>query len=148
VDECDPRGIDLPGIERKSLSEIASTLTHAWDVQGMVDSLISEAEKTNISSETIRTVREKVVESFEKGLKVCDSLLKIWEKHFPRSPLEQGDYVLLDHDLEQEICYRHFLAPLWGVWRHPILRSSSHALGEHVHRLLFFKIRWRSIYPI
>lgn len=133
------RGIDLPGIPRKTLSDVVSTLTSSWDVQGMIDSVVSEAQMTGVSLETTGHVKKQVLESFEKGLKLCDALLKIWEKHFPKSPLQVGEYLLLDHDLEQEICCRCFLSPLWSVWKRPILRGPSHPLGEHVHRLLFFK---------
>ncbi len=133
-------GIDLPGIERKPLSEVAETLLiQQWDVEGIVHSLISEAPLAHVTFEKVADVRKKVKESFEKSLALCDALLKVWEKHFPNSPLEQGEYALLEHELEEEICNRLFLTPLWSVWKRPILRSAFHPLGQHVHRLLFCK---------
>ena len=89
--------------------------------------------------EKVADVRKKVVASFEKTLSLCEALLKVWEKSFPHSPLELGEYAALEHDLEQEICACHFLIPQWSVWKRPILRSSFHELGQHIHRLLFFK---------
>jgi hypothetical protein len=133
-------GIDLLGIEHKPLSEVAEALLlEQWDVEGMVHSLVSGAQATNVTFEKVSNVRKMVKESFEKSLSLCDALLKVWEKHFPHSPLEKGEYAVLDHELEQEICNRHFLTPLWSVWKRPILRTSPHPLGQHLHRLLFLK---------
>ena len=133
-------GIDLPGIERKDLAESAETLlSQQWDMQGIVQKLVMDAPLAKVTSEKVAEVRRRVKESFEKCLWACDALLKVWEKYYPNSPLEKGDYVMLDVELEQEICHRHFLLPLWNVWKRPILRASFHPLGQHLHRLLFFK---------
>ncbi len=133
-------GIDLPGIDRRALSEVAEDiLSQQWDMEGLVHSLVAEAPKAHVTTEKVADVRKKVKESFEKSLALCDALLKVWEKHYPNSPLEKGEYAVLDHELEQEISNLHFLTPLWNVWKRPILRASFHPLGQHVHRLLFFK---------
>jgi hypothetical protein len=133
-------GIDLPGIERREISELAqSMLTTERDMPGIVHSLVSDARASQVSFEKIAHVRKKIKESFEKSLEICERLLTVWEKHFPNSPLEKGEYILLDVELEEQICHRHFLLPLWNVWKHPMLRSSFHPLGSHIQRLLFFK---------
>jgi len=133
-------GIDLPGIERKNLLEWEKSLPDAErDLSALVSALTVEAPLTPVSLEKVSDVKRKVRESFEKSLELCDALLKVWEKHYPHSPLEKGEYALLQSDLEQEICHAHFLLPLWNVWRRPILRTSFHPLGQHLHRLLFFK---------
>ncbi len=133
-------GIDLPGIEKTSLEEIAANfLQQRWDVEGWVHSCLSKANATDVTLEKVADVRNRVKMSFEKSLEICDALLKVWEKHFPNSPLEQGEYAVLEIDLQQEICHSHFLMPLWNVWKRPILRSSFHALGQHIHQLLFFQ---------
>ncbi len=133
-------GIDLPGIERKELSEVAlSMLGTQFDMSGLVHSLVSDAALSQVTSEKAENVRKRVTESFEKCLEICDGMLKVWEKYYPNSPLEKGEYAILDIELEQEICHRHFLLPLWNVWKRPILRSSHHPLGAYIHRLLFFK---------
>ena len=134
------QGLELPGIERKSLVESAKTLfTHQWDMQSIVQGLIMDAPVSKVASEKVAEVRRRVKESFEKSLELCDALLKVWEKYYPNSPLEKGDYAVLDVELEQQVCFRHFLHPLWNVWKRPILRASFHPLGQHIHRLLFFK---------
>ena len=133
-------GIDLPGIERRDFTESAETLlSQQWDMQGIIQELVMGAPLAKVTSEKVEEVRRRVKESFEKCLWACDALLKVWEKYYPNSPLEKGDYAMLDVELEQEICHRHFLLPLWNVWKRPILRTSFHPLGQHIHRLLFFK---------
>lgn len=133
-------GVDLPGIERRELSEVVDTMLWTqFDMSGIVHSLVSDAVTSQVTSEKVEHVRKRVKESFEKCLEICDGLLKVWEKHYPNSPLEKGEYAILDIELEQEICHRHFLMPLWHVWKRPILRSLFHPLGAHLHKLLFFK---------
>jgi hypothetical protein len=133
-------GLELPGIQRKDLSEVVGDcFLKRWDVHAVVHSLVTQAEAILVSSEKIRLVRKKLLNSFEKSLSLCEAMLKMWEKYHPHSPLGKGDYVLLDHELEQEVCERYFLEPLWNVWKRPILRTSFHPLGQHIHRLLFFK---------
>ncbi len=133
-------GIDLPGIERRELSEVAMSLLETpFDMAGIVHSLVSNAAPSQVASEKVENVRKKVKASFEKCLEVCEGMLKVWEKYYPNSPLEKGEYAVLDIELEQEVCHHHFLLPLWNVWKHPIVRSSFHPLGAHIHRLLFFK---------
>ncbi len=133
-------GIDLPGIERRDLSEIAEDfLEREWDIDGMMHSLVAETCLSGVSLEKVAEVRHRVKESFEKSLKLCEDLLGVWQKYYPHSPLEKGDYLVLEYELEEQISYIHFLAPLWNVWKKPILRTMFHPLGQHVHRLLFFK---------
>lgn len=133
-------GIDLPGIERRDLAGVATSLPDlSRDLDAHVHSMVYQAQCSDVTLEKISDVRKNVKESFERSLSLCGALLKLWEKSFPNSPLEMGQYAMLDHELEQEICNSHFLTPLWSVWKRPILRTSFHPLGSHVHRLLFFK---------
>jgi len=80
-----------------------------------------------------------LIQSYKQCDKVCDALLKLWEKHYPKSPMEKGEYAAAEHDLEKEVAFQTILEPLWQIWKRPILRASNHPLGNHVHRLLFFK---------
>jgi hypothetical protein len=131
--------VDLPGIERREFSSEMLLPPSSFDMSGFVHALIETAGSPEAALEKIESVRKKVRDSFERCLELCGKLLKVWEEHYPHSPLEKGEYALLDTELEQELCHRHFLWPLWSVWKRPILRSSFHPLGQHVHCLLFFK---------
>lgn len=134
-------GLDLPGIERRDFSNASELLLppSAFDMSGFVHALVESAAPSHVALEKIESVRKKVKESFEKCLELSGELLKVWERHYPHSPLEKGEYALLETELEQEICHCHFLLPLWNVWKRPILRTAFHPLGQHLHRLLFFK---------
>ncbi len=134
------RGAQLLGIEASSLEEIKNFLPSiSEDRKGKVHALIAQATPTAVKDFQVRELKKTVKKSFEKGLSLCDQLLAVWGKYHPRSPLEQPDYVLLEQDLEQEICMRRVLIPLWATWRHSMTRVTTHPLGKQLHRLLFFK---------
>ncbi|MES2122628.1 MAG: 6-hydroxymethylpterin diphosphokinase MptE-like protein [Chlamydiota bacterium] len=132
-------GIPLQGFKTCSLPEAVKGLPESVDIGGLAHALVTRAAPSGVSDETVLAVRHKMLSSFEKCASSCDDLLKVWEKYYPHSPLEKGDYALLEVELEQQPCYRHFLLPLWNVWSRPILRGASHPLEQHIHRLLFFK---------
>ncbi len=132
-----PGGIELEGIERCALEALHPI--HTLDMHGKVHQVLAEAPLTGVSESQVALVKKKVQKSFEKSLEYCDQLLKIWERHYPHSPLDAGEYALLDVELEGEICYREFLLPLWNVWQWPFLRGENHMLGKEIHRVLFFK---------
>lgn len=134
------KGISLGGIPKRDLQEVAKTsLTNQRDMQGMMHALWADAAVSHVTFEKVADVRRRVKESFEKSLELCDGLLKVFEKYYPHSPLEKGEYAVLELELEQEVCHSHFLLPLWNVWKRPILRASFHPIGQHLHKLLFFK---------
>lgn len=133
-------GLELPGIQRCTLSDAASFFHDTpMDLAGKIHAAVSGAPLSNVTLEKVADVVDRVKESFKKCLTLCEALLKVWEKHYPNSPLDKGEYAVLEHDLQQEICHCHFLIPLWNIWKWPILRTAFHPLGQHIHRLLFFK---------
>lgn len=132
-------GIDIPGIERRMLAEISDSLHGQWDIPGIVHALVMRASSSGVNTQKVQKVRDILKQSFHKSLELCDQLLKVWEKYYPQSALEKGEYILLEHELEQEIAHVYFLSALWNVWKKPILRTHFHVLGQHVHQLLFFK---------
>lgn len=76
-------GIDLPGIERKDLAEVAAALPDiSRDLDAHIHSIINQAHSLSVTSEKIPNVRKSVKESFERSLAFCDALLKLWEKSF------------------------------------------------------------------
>jgi hypothetical protein len=134
------QGLDIPGMARESFAEQAALhLELERDVTAAIHSLIAEAPCATVTVEQVAVVKEKLIESFQACLSLCNGMLKVWERHHPKSPLEIGEYAALEHDLNQQLCYVHFLLPLWSVWKWPMLRTTPHPLGAHLHRLLFFK---------
>lgn len=133
-------GLELMGFEKGSLEALCEKeLAVSWDIAGAVHRMVHGAPFSGVTAEKVDAVRKKIALSFERCSCLCDQLLKIWEKHYPHSPLEKGDYILAEVELEQEICHRYLLMPLWNVWKRPILRASFHPLGQHIQRLLFYK---------
>lgn len=134
------QAVGIEGIEHFSLDQIEKKIPFVQrDMEGIIQLLVSEAPFSQVTFEKVADVRRRILESFEKSDLFCDRLLKVWEKYYPNSPLETGEYAVLELEFEQEICHRYFLTPLWDVWKRPILRASFHPLGQHVHKILFFK---------
>lgn len=135
-----PHGLNIQNAEKISLNEAASAyLQRQYDLSGAVHALLQRAKRANVEEAAGQESSEMLIQSYKQCDKVCDGLLKLWEKHYPKSPMEKGEYAAAQHDLEKEVAFQMVLDPLWQIWKRPILRSSNHPLGNHVHRLLFFK---------
>ncbi len=109
------------------------------DIRGKVSSLLAQGSSFRTSPEQVAAVVHTFKQSSSSALSRCESLLRVWEKMHPQSPLESLEYRALTSALEQEEIARHFLLPLWDIWRHSILRGVTHPMGQELHRLLFFK---------
>lgn len=128
--------LDLLGVP---LVSVESLFLPEKDMFAHVHALIAEAETCRVTTAQIQQVRSSLKHSFETSLSHCVSLLGLWQQTYPASPLEKPKYILIQHDLEQEICYEKCLNPLWEVWKYSILRTELHPLAKQLHRLLFFK---------
>lgn len=134
-----PCGIDIPGVKRLDLKEVADTyLSTPRDLAAMVHGLVEKAESISFP-QGIETLHASLEESYQRSHQACARLLAQWEKYYPKSPMESGEYALALVDLEQEVVYQTTLEPMWQVWKRPILRMPEHPLGQHLHRILFFK---------
>lgn len=128
----------IGALPRLSLDEVIQAhCNRSWDLLGMVHAALQSAQPI-LAQEGV-PVGELLRRSYQRVHEACDRLLALWEKSYPQSPLDQGEYALGLVDLEQEIAYRFVLEPMWQIWRRPILRTEKHPLGAHLHRLLFFK---------
>lgn len=135
-----PHGLAILNTETISLNEAANAyLQRQHDLSGAVHALMQRAEGLQLQEAAGQETLEMLIQSYKQCDKVCDALLKLWEKHYPKSPMEKGEYAAAEHDLEKEVAFQTILEPLWQIWKRPILRASNHPLGNHVHRLLFFK---------
>ncbi len=124
--------LDLLGVPPVSLESLLER--EEGDLLGWV----SRAEGTGVTKERVAQVRKDVGASFKRCEEHCQALLKLWERGYPNVPLEDAAYVLITHDLEQEICYEQCLKAVWEVWRWPILRQGDNApAAQEIHRLLF-----------
>jgi hypothetical protein len=133
-------GLNLSGFERLSLEEtIDQYLMEGRDLVGHVHALVSSAESTNVTDEKSIKTCSALKESFQRTDLAVDQLLQLWEKHYPQSPMETGQYALIENDLAQEPAYACFIEPLWQIWKRPILRNFTHPFEHAVHHLLFIK---------
>jgi hypothetical protein len=142
-------GIPIQGIKKCDLSHAASAyLTRAFDIDAHLFSAIQQSKHLHIDQSKIGSITDELKNSFKHCLKYCDQLLTLWQKTFPQSPLATPEYALIEVDMDTEICSQHFLTPLWNMWRHPILRKLDHPLGQHLHRILFYKNALESIIQV
>ncbi|MBY0528562.1 MAG: DUF115 domain-containing protein [Rhabdochlamydiaceae bacterium] len=133
-------GLNLSGFERLSFAEIKDQcFMEEKDLTGYVHSLVSSCESTNITAETSIETCKALKESFERTDRAVDLMLELWEKYYPKSPMETGQYALIENDLSQEPAYTCFIEPLWQIWKRPILRNFMHPFEHAVHHLLFIK---------
>ncbi len=133
-------GLAIEGVPNSSLEQVLRS--HSWHQQEIVarfNAAIRSAGTLPITLERVQAVRAKLQSSFARAAGLCDELLGLWQKSYPGSPMQKGDYALREVELEQEICVQHFLSPLWEIWKHPIYRKESHTFGRALHRILFFK---------
>ncbi|MDR2539567.1 MAG: DUF115 domain-containing protein [Chlamydiales bacterium] len=111
----------------------------AFDTLSFSYVLTAQAARSGITQESVRAVLHRLGNSFIEALDLCNQLLKLWEKHYPRSILETGELALLEFDLAQNICVQKLLLPLWEIWKWPILRREEHIPTRTLHRHIFFK---------
>lgn len=137
------QGLDLPHVERIALSEATTLfLQRQFDLSGVVHALLQKAQRSGVHEAGAKETVEELRASYARSDQASDALLKLWEKSYPKSPMEKGEYAAALHDLETEVAFQMVLDPLWQIWKRPILRASDHLLnplGQHLHRLLFFK---------
>ncbi len=135
-----PQGLQIPNVEKVALEDaMENNLQRQYDLSGIAHSLVQRANPSGIQSDDAKKTVDELMQSYKKCDQACDQLMVQWEKNYPKSPMEKGEYAAALHDLEQEVAFQSVLDPLWQIWKRPILRASNHPLGQHVHRLLFFK---------
>ena len=62
---------------------------------------------------------------------------------YPNLPTEQGKFILYKLELEEELIYTYFLAPLWNIWQYVFKRELKGVMEEEtgflINQLLFFE---------
>ncbi len=128
-------GLPIKEIPRVDLS---SLLFPTSDIDAQLHAVLAQATGSCVDPAQVNMTLAQLKESFRQTSHQVKQLFNLWKKLHPRHPLENTDYVFIQMELEQGICYQHFLQPLWEVWKHPILRKEPHPVGKQLHRLLFF----------
>ncbi|MFI5333634.1 MAG: motility associated factor glycosyltransferase family protein [Chlamydiales bacterium] len=130
-------GVALSSIPRLSLAEARERYGRKMrDLKGQVHSKVATLQHA-ASSARLLEVKENVQKSFKRCEELCIRLFTLFEKSYAGLPGMMGERALCEVELEGEIAYTTFLAPLWEIWRPLFLRQAS--MDRDLHRLLFFK---------
>ncbi|NGX59322.1 MAG: hypothetical protein KR126chlam3_00471 [Chlamydiae bacterium] len=130
-------GLSIQGIEKRNLRQLP--FERQADLFGMVHGRIQGAQKgifPNFSA-------EKLLHSFAKVGKLCEEIMALLERIFPQPPEKNGEYALLELEIEKEMAYEHFILPIWDVWKHVFVRQipkdMPKAYGVGLNQWLFMK---------
>ncbi|NGX26969.1 MAG: hypothetical protein K940chlam6_00896 [Chlamydiae bacterium] len=130
-------GLEIKGMERRELHTLS--FDRQADLFGMVHSEIQALKQgvfPNFNAEMLRA-------SFEKVAKLCVEILALLEQIFPQPPEKNGQYALLQLDVEKEIAYTQFLCPVWEMWKYVLIRQIPKdvpkAYGIGLNQWLFIK---------
>ena len=126
-------GLPLPSIPRLSLKGVVASYP-CWDLPSSIKQAIDSLP--SIDADAAETVCKTVKSSLERCMSLCAKLLALYAKHHPYSPKITGEGALCEVELEEELAYKIFLAPVWEIWRPLFLREEG---DIDLHRLLFFK---------
>lgn len=131
-------GLPLVGIERLSLSAARERYGREMrDIQGAVHTELSLL-KPSASFEDVQKVSQEVEASFERCKELSTKLLTLCEKSYAHQSGGGGERALYEVELEEEIAFRTFLAPLWEIWG-PLFLREGQEMDRELHRLLFFQ---------
>ncbi len=131
-------GLPLAGIERLSLSRVREKYgKEMCDIKGVLHKELSSL-KPSVSLADIQKVTEEVEASFERCKELSTKLLTLHEKRYACHSGGTGERALYEVELEDEIAFKTFLAPLWEIWG-PLFLREAQAMDRDLHRLLFFQ---------
>ncbi|MDN3505872.1 MAG: DUF115 domain-containing protein [Simkaniaceae bacterium] len=130
-------GLNIEGIEKKQLSDISFEREN--DLTSMIHGRIQGMEQgvfPDFQSEALKA-------SFQNVGKLCEQMLLLLEKIFPEPPEKNGEYILLELELEKEMAMGAFLKPVWDRWKYVFMRQISNeipeAYGIGLNQWLFIK---------
>ena len=128
-------GLEIEGATEASLSYLLEEeLVKTYDVLGLVHTIPIGAQK-----ESHKHKFEELKESIDRSLASLKALVALFEKHYPQSPEDKGEFVLHQLDLEEESAYQLILAKAWEVWRYPLSREFKEHYSLRLNQLLLFE---------
>lgn len=135
------QGLEIQGVEKKALKDLS--FPKQKDLKSFVFNNVQDTNKLVKNEEWFVQKKEQLLSSFVKVGVCCEKMLVLLEKIFPHSPERNGEYALLEIEIESELAYQDFLLPVWEVWKHVFARKvpqdipETYALG--LNRWLFIK---------
>jgi len=130
-------GLNIEGIERKQLRDLS--FERQADLTSMIHSQVQGLSKGVFPQFNSRELKQ----SFLNVSRLCDGMLSLLEKIFPEPPEKNGEYILLELELEKEIAMVKFLQPVWERWKYVFSRQIPDgipkAYGIGLNQWLFIK---------
>lgn len=124
-------GLSIEGIASLSLGEVATRdLGESRDLARWVQ---TELQQLPLFAPLIAQPLQRLWGSIDKTGALCQSALEALARTDSRSVL------LAELDLEEALCFKTILDPLWNIWKHLILRQCTEPQGRSLHRMLFFQ---------
>lgn len=130
-------GLSIAGFERKSLQNLP--LQPISDLPSVIEKAMTSLPKKSIDLAEIK----KLKESFGRVGDLCSRILEIMEQLFPHSPEKNGEYALLQREIENEIAFEKFILPVWEIWKPVFARQMPKeippAFGIELNQWLFMQ---------
>lgn len=130
-------GLPILGFEQKSLKDIA--FERQFDMTSLVHSQVNQITPGIVSGFSEKALRE----SFARVRELCVQMISLLERIFPQAPEKNGEYALLELEIEKEIAYIQCLLPVWEVWKpifaREIPKEFPAAYGIGLNQWLFMK---------
>lgn len=131
-------GLPLSSITRMPLKEAREIYgQETRDLKGLVHSVLAPLQ-TSAAAADVRQIGDEIKKSFEKCEELCIKLFTLLEKSYANLPGINGETALYEVELEEEIAYKTFLAPLWEIWK-PLFLREAKEMDSALHRLVFFR---------
>lgn len=128
------------GAKPSSLATVQKKdLTRRYDVANDLHAALEEA-KIKGSYDRAHLALQELRESMERTQDLLSSMVKVFEAYYPEDPTAKGEFILLEYDLYDEICYKVVIEPVWSIWKHVFARMEDLAFDKRrLHEILFFQ---------
>lgn len=130
-------GVTIEGFEKKPLQSLS--LQYSRDLPSLIQEAISSLPKKSVDFTEIK----KLKESFGRIGDLCIRILEILEQLFPHSPEKNGEYALLQREVENEMAFEKFILPVWKIWKPVFARQMPKeippAFGIELNQWLFIQ---------
>lgn len=130
-------GLDIQGLKKICLSELS--FEKRSDLSGEIHRWMQSLETGGGQGFDA----EEFLASLERVSLLMDQMITLLEKLFPTQPEKNGEYILLELEIEKESAFEIFLKPVWEVWKHVFQRNLPRdipaAYGTGLNQWLFMK---------
>ena len=122
-----------------SLADAAQSYLHReYNMTAEVEKMIQLAG-AGAGSDKPKQAGIRFEQSLHRARDYIQGMLALYEKQYPNDPSGKAEFVLFQHELEEEIFYQTVIEPVWLVWQKVFIRTRGIDLHNHLlHQILFF----------